>query len=65
LRSAFGCSSVSRPDDVVLSVVVVVVLPLDAGMVDDVSLDGVVLFTGWLVLALLGALVVVSGVDCA
>jgi hypothetical protein len=34
-------------------------------MLDDVSLDGVVLFTGWLVLALLGALVVVSGVDCA
>ena len=66
--------SVSRPDDVVRSVVVVVdVLGEldDDGRLDDVSLDGDavlddVLFAGWLVSAVAGAAwVVVSGVDCA
>ena len=69
--------SVSRPDDVVLSVVVVVDVleELDEdGMLDDVSLDGEavldddddVLFAGWLVSAFAGAAcVLVSGVDWA
>ena len=52
------------PDDVVVSVVVVV---LDGMLFEGalVSGDGTVLFTGWLELALVGADVVVSGVDWA
>jgi hypothetical protein len=65
-----GCSSVSRPDEVVVVVVVVA----EDGMLDDVSvdgaadvsLDGAVLLAGWLVSAVAGAgWVAVSGVDCA
>jgi hypothetical protein len=64
-RSALGSRSVSRPDDVVRSVVVVVVV-LELDGMFDVSVDGAVLLAGWLVSAVAGAgWVVVSGVDCA